>query len=276
MDARLQVGLATLPDALEARAAAAQADYELQAVIGSVAIARASLLTILGEEPGLALNVQPLAELNVPDHIDDQAAAAIDRALEQRPELARRVAEKRAAEASIREARSAYLPTLTFQGEGGEVRAYGKQDLLDDTYAGPIEVWNTSLNLRWTLFDGGKREADLAHAHADERRAQAELDVSRDAVEQQVWVAYVNLQTAFRQRAAAATLLNAAKTSYDAALKSYTYGLRNTVDVVTAQRTLALAMSQDVAARAGVLTQFAAFGYRTGDLLHYGAGRRTP
>jgi outer membrane protein len=275
VEARLQVGLATLPDALEARAAAAQADYELQAVIGQVAIARAALLTILGEGPTQSLQVQSLDELNVPDHLDDQSAAALDRALAQRPELARRIAEKRAASASIRQARAAYLPTLDFQGEGGEVRAYGQQNLLPGTYAGPVEIWNTSLNLRWTLFDGGRREAQLARSHADERRAEAEIDATRDEIEQQVWIAYIDVQTALHQRAAAATLLDAARTSYDAALKSYTFGLRNTVDVVTAQRTLAQAVSQDVAARTGVLTQLAAFAYRTGDLLQQ-ASRKAP
>ena len=55
---------------------------------------------------------------------------------------------KRAQPSAICQARAAYLPTLNFQGEGGEIRAYGKQNLLPDTYAGPIEIWNTSLNLR--------------------------------------------------------------------------------------------------------------------------------
>ena len=77
-------------------------------------------------------------------------------------------------------------------------------------------------------------------------------------------------------RDAAAQLLSAAQTSYAAALKSYQLGLRNTVDVVTAQRTLAQALSTDVSARTGLLTELANFSYRTGDLLQSAARKAHP
>lgn len=276
VEARLAVGLATLPDALEARAAAAQAEYELQAAIGQVDIARGDLLSVLGASPLGRLNVQPLDQLHLPDKLDADVEAAVERSMAQRPELGQHVAEKNAASAGIRQARSAFLPTVNFQGYGGEIRAYGQQDLLPSTYAGPVEVWDTSLQLRWELFDGGRREGELARAHAEERRAQAEIDHTRDIVEDQVWNAYVNVRTAFHQRDAATALLNAARTSYNAALRSYQLGVRNTVDVVTAQRALAQALSTDVTARTDLLTQLAAFAYRTGDLLRSPPRKATP
>jgi outer membrane protein TolC len=70
VDARLTVGLATLPDALEARAAAAQANFTLQAAIGDVDIRRGDLLSLLGAAPSERLQVQPLAD---PDHFDIEA-----------------------------------------------------------------------------------------------------------------------------------------------------------------------------------------------------------
>src|ERR1700739_4536408 len=45
---RLANGLATLPDMLEARSATAQADYDLQAIIGAEEIARGDLATAVG------------------------------------------------------------------------------------------------------------------------------------------------------------------------------------------------------------------------------------
>lgn len=267
VEARLAVGLATLPDALEARAAAAQADFTLQAAIGDVDIARGDLLSLLGSSPLQPLAVQSLKDLALPDHLDTDVKEDVSRALRQRPELGEQVAARDSARAEIRGAHSAFLPSLEFQGQGGEVRAYGRQDLLNDTYAGPLEEWNVNLNLRWTLFDGGRRFAELARAHAAEQQAQANIDETRDEVEQQVWTAYVSLRTAFSQRDAAAALLSASQTSYNASLKSYQLGLRNTVDVVTAQRTLAQALSSDVAARTDLLTQLANLARRTGDLL---------
>lgn len=271
VEARLAVGLATLPDALEARAAAAQANFTLQAAIGDVDIARGDLLSLLGASPLQPLEVQSLNELALPTHLDTEVTDDVERALRQRPELGEQVAARDAARAEIRGARSAFLPTLDFQGQGGEIRAYGRQDLLNDTYAGPLEEWNVNLDLRWTLFDGGRRTAELARAHAAEQEAQANIDETRDEVEQQVWTAYVSLRTAFAQRDAAAALLTASQTSYDASLKSYQLGLRNTVDVVTAQRTLAQSLNSDVAARTELLTQLANLARRTGDLLQSAA-----
>ncbi len=276
VEARLAVGLATLPDALEARAAAAQADFALQSAIGDVDVARGDLLSLLDASPTDKLEVQSLAELTLPSRLDTDAELEIKRALAQRPEIGEEVAARDAARAEIRAAHSAFLPQLQFQGQGGEVRAYGQQDLLHDTYVGPAEEWNVNLNLNWTLFDGGRRIADLARAHADERRAQANIDETRDAVEQQVWTAYVSLRTAFSQRDAAAALLSASQTSYSASLRSYQLGLRNTVDVVTAQRTLAQALSSDVTARTGLLTQLANLAYRTGDLLQSATRKAKP
>jgi outer membrane protein len=271
VDARLDVGLATLPDALEARAAAAQANFNLQAAIGAVDTSRGDLLSLLGAAPSDPLQVQPLADIPTPPQITPNLHDATEQALDQRPELGQLTAERQAAEARIRAARSAFLPTLTFDGQGGQVRAYGRQNQLNDVYAGPLEEWNVNLNLKWELFDGGRRTSQLAQAHADQRRAQAQIDETRDTVEQQVYTATVSLRTAFFQRDAAKTLVDASQASYDAALKSYQLGLRNIVDVVQAQRTLAQALSADVTARATLLTQLANLAYRTGDLLQSAA-----
>src|SRR5260370_354452 len=63
---RLNHGLATLPDLLEARSATAQAEYELQAVLGAEEIAYGNLATALGTTPQPAIRVPPLRELTVP------------------------------------------------------------------------------------------------------------------------------------------------------------------------------------------------------------------
>jgi outer membrane protein TolC len=276
VDARLTVGLATLPDALEARAAAAQANFNLQAAIGDVDIRRGELLSLLGATASEHLQVQPLAEIPTPEHMDIDVHEATERSLSLRPEIGEQTAERVGARAEIRAARSALFPTLRFQGQAGEFRAYGKQDLFPELYVGPQGEWNVNVSLEWDLFDGGRRSSQIAAARADEKRAQARIDQIRDEVEQQVWTAYVTVRTAFYQRDAAAALLSASQTSYNAALKSYQLGLRSTVDVVSAQRILAQALSSDVAARTTLLTELAHFAYRTGDLLQSASRKSHP
>src|SRR5206468_9939045 len=79
------------------------------------------------------------------------------------------------------------------------------------------------------------------------------------------------LPISLRQREAATALLEAAGRSYDAALESYNYGLRNLLDVTAAQRTLAQARSTDVLARTQVLTTLAALAFRAGDSIQSNA-----
>jgi outer membrane protein TolC len=122
-----------------------------------------------------------------------------------------------------------------------------------------------SLSLNWTVFDGGARRSRLAQAEADIRSAEADLSVTRDRIEDEVWTAYSGLNTAFRQREAAAALLDSATQSYAAALESYNYGVRNLLDVTAAQRVLAQARSADVSARTQVLTALADVAFRAGD-----------
>ncbi len=172
--ARLENGLATKPDELEATAARAQADFDLQAAIGAVDIARGDLATALGVDPGTVFTVEGIDQLKLPSSIADSVDQEIDRAFSQRPDLLQQLARLRAANASIKQARSDYFPTLSFSGDGGMVRAYGQQDLLPGSYA-QGETWTAQLELRWKLFDGARREYRIAQANArQEGRAGAD------------------------------------------------------------------------------------------------------
>lgn len=266
---RLDHGLATKPDVLEATASRAQAQYDLQAAIGAEEIAYGELATVMGLPPDTTLHVQTVNDLKMPGELTESVDAAIDRAFAQRPDLKEQLARLRAADATIKQARSAYFPTLSFNGNGGLSRQYGQQDqeiLMPPAYASG-EVWNASLGLQWTLFDGTRREHEIAQAKAEKAATQAEIDSLRDEIANQVWAAYSNVKTALRQQQAAAALLASADQSYAAARESYSYGVRNLLDVVAAQKALAQASAEDVTARTQLLLQVANLAFRTGDLL---------
>jgi outer membrane protein TolC len=264
--ARLANGLATKPDQLEAAAASAQADYDLQAAIGTVDIARGDLATAVGFAPGAIFKIQDIDQLQLPSAIADSVDQEINRAFSQRPELLQQLARLRADDASIQQAKSSYFPSLSFEGDGGLARAYGQQDLIPGSYA-QGEVWNAQLNLRWTLFDGARREYSIAQAEHDKSMTQAQIDALRDQIANEVWAAYSDMRTALRQQKAAAALLTASNQSYEAAQESYGYGVRNLLDVVSAQKALAEARSEDISARTQLLLQVTNLAFRTGDLI---------
>jgi outer membrane protein TolC len=267
-EARLQLGLATLPDVLEARSAAAQADYDLQAAIGATDIAHGDLATALGVSPTSQFQVESIQSLTIPENLTDTVEVSIDRALAQRPDLMQRVEDLRATGAEIKAAKTNYLPTLSINGAAGLAKTYGEQDQMPGIYSPNQETWEARLSLSWNLFDGWARENRLARAKVEQKQAAAEVDAIRDQVENQVWTAYSTARTALRQQKAAAALLAAATESYNAALQSYSYGVRSQIDVVSAQRALAGARTADVNARTQLLTGVAALAFQTGDLLY--------
>jgi outer membrane protein len=261
---RLNNGLATLPDVLEARSATAEAEYELQAVLGAEQVAQGDLATSLGTSPTIAILVQPLKDLPIPDAVADSVEAAIDRALTQRPDLLQQVAQIRSANARVKEARAAFYPVMNVNARPIGQSSYAMQQTFPWGHTAGL-TGELTLNLNWTVFDGGARRNSLAQAQANERAAQAQVNTARDQIADQVWAAYSNLNTAFRQHKSAEALLEASSESYDAALESYNYGLRNFLDVTAAQRTLAQARSADVFARTQVLAAFVDLAFRTGD-----------
>jgi outer membrane protein TolC len=127
---RLNNGLATLPDVLEARSATAQAEYELQAVLGTEQIAQGNLATALGVSPTATIHVETLKELPTPNSIGDSVDLAINRAFAQRPDLMRLAAEIRSSNARVKEARATYYPSLSVNVNPVAQSLYGLQQTL--------------------------------------------------------------------------------------------------------------------------------------------------
>ena len=272
---RLTNGLATLPDVLEARSATAQAEYDLQSVLGAEEIARGDLATAVGTSASVSIRVQPLDQLPTPDSIGETVEETIDRAFAQRPDLMQQAAEIRTANARLKEARAAYYPTLGVNVSPAIPSLYGIQQPFHWSHTADL-TGSLSFNLNWTVFDGGARKSRAAQAQADIHAAEAQTNLKKNQVADEVWTAYSNLNTAFRQHRTAIALVEAASQSYDAALESYKYGLRNLLDVTAAQRSLAQARSADVFARTQVLTAVAELAFATGDSIQVNRGRSHP
>jgi outer membrane protein TolC len=272
---RLRNGLATLPDVLEARSATAQAQYALQAVLGAEEIARGDLATSLGTSATTFIRVQPLSEVPTPESVADSVEQAIKRALEQRPDLQAQFAQIQLAEAERKTARAAYYPKMTVNATPNVQSLYFWQQQAPWGHTASLNG-DLTFSLNWTVFDGGARRSRVSEAEARIREAEAQVSATRDRIEDQVWTAYSNLKTAFRQREAATALLTSATESYRASLESYNFGVRNLLDVTNAQRVLAQARSTDIFARTQVLAALADLVFRTGDAIQPGARRTRP
>jgi outer membrane protein len=263
---RRKNGLATVPEVLEAKAATAKAAYDVQSTIGAEKVGIGNLARAITANPVKPLKVEPLDQLRVPDALDQSVEDAIKTAFKDRPDLHADQARVRAAQAEVKHAQTSYYPSLTFSGSKGWIRGFGEQYGFPGTYAS-TRNYAAILGLKWTVFDGFRRESSISQAKAEEKVATQEVHDRQDEIVNEVWNDYANAATALEQKQAAAALLSASSESYSAALESYKDGVRNFLDVLAAEDALAQARSIDVIARTQVLQTFTDLQFGTGDLL---------
>ncbi len=267
VEARLANGLATLPDVLEARSATAQARYELASIQGLEAIARGGLATALGASPAAEFHVENTSGSALPVAAEEPIETIMTRAIGQRPDLLAQVASVRSADAEIKRARSAYYPQFDVSADWGHTNGFGEQKNFGASAQSEIYPYQAQLRITWDVFDGGARRNELVRAQSEAREARAQVALSRDQIEDEIWTSYTNLKTSQQQQEAANALLEAAQQSYESATEAFQAGVRTFIDVTTAQRTLARARSAQATARIQLLSNYADFAFRAGDPL---------
>lgn len=277
-EAQLANGRATLPDVLDARAGTARAEYELEAAIGEEQAARVALREAVGVEPSDEIHIEtPAIEQDGPDAASS-IAELVETAELERPDLAALVARLRASEQDVKAARSAYWPTVEFNGKGSVQALWPSVSKQDGSALGDTTqfVWNTGVSIHWDFFDGGARRSEALAKASQQREASENLRAQREEVIRATWTAYVQYRTALRRQQAARALLTAADTSYQSSLEAYNYGVKNLIDLVHAESQLAEARLADVEAGTALLTSVANLGYTTGTLLRQASPSQQP
>jgi len=265
-EAQLANGRSTLPDVLNARAEASQAVFDLESADGDEKIARVTLTEALGVEPSPEITIDGEKNAPLPDALTMPIDALIARAMAERPDLLAKATEIRAADDAIRSARSEYLPRVVLAANGAQTSIWPTSDY---GQLGPASepTWSGALEVEWRLFDGGARRNELAEARSKKREAQDDLREQRDRATREVWTAYIGFRAALSKEQAAVALLDSANSSYSASLEAYKYGVKNLIDVVTAERQLAQARLSGVSARSQLFLDAVDLEFTTGNLL---------
>jgi outer membrane protein TolC len=269
-EAQLANGRATLPDVLNARAATAQAAYDLEASVGAEAEARVLLRETLGVAPSDEIAVVAPEAAPLPSEISSSVANLVELAMQNRPDLKDLSERLNSASAQLKAARSGNRPSFQLEASGAQSAIWPTVDYGALGNANQT-VWSVGLKFQWSLFDGGQRRNEIRLADAQRHQAQEALREKQNQVGREVWTAYVQFRTAVRQQEAAETLLASAATSYDASLDAYRYGVKNLVDLVAAENQLAQARLAHVQSHSNLLVSAVNLDYKTGNLL-----RQTP
>jgi outer membrane protein len=263
---RLSNGLATLPDVLNARAETSQAVFDEESADGDEKIARVTLTEVVGADPSPDIAIDSQKSAPLPERLTMSIEALIDRAMKDRPELMAQALRIRSAEAGIRAARAEYKPQIVLSGSAAQTSIWPSADY---GVLGPASepTWTAELGVHWRIFDGGVRKNELLIAESKRREAEDELTTIDDETTREVWTAYIAFRTALRKHDAALALLESANTAYSASLDAYKYGVKNLVDVVTAENQLARARLSNVSARSELFLEAVNLEFATGNLL---------
>lgn len=225
--------------------------------------AEAELALTLGMPANRPLTIESLEQQPVPQELAAAVDTLIDTALAQRPDLAARVADLRAADAAVAKAKAEFLPSVGFRSHYSEAAwdyTYGNSPRFHSnqpTYA-------TVFTFNWDIFKGGDRVNAVREAEADSRTARAALATTELDAIAEVWRAYYDYRAALRKLDFAVALLAASQEAYDANLKTYGVGLSNIVELLTAERDLAAARYTLIQSRAELLTTAARVAYAVG------------
>jgi outer membrane protein len=267
-EARLANGRATVPDVLNARAETAQAAFDLETADGDEKIARVTLAEAIGIEPTPDISIDARRNAPLPRALGLPIDQLIERAMGDRPDLMAQMLDVQRADAEIRAAESEYKPKFELSAKAAQTMGWPTLVYPPGQlgYAN-VTTWSAALTAEWTIFDGGARKNRTALVESEKRQAVDELRDKRDQAQREVWSGYIAFRTALRQEEAAVALLEAAQTSYSASLDAYNNGVKNLVDVVTAEKQLALARLSSVAARSRLFTQAVQLEFVTGNLL---------
>lgn len=246
---RLQVGLAPITDALEAKA---QYDISRAATIGfetALSDAREALTEITGQPienfKGLASDFAPTA----PSPVD--VDAWVKMAVDQNPQIRAQQLALDATNHDVDTARAGHLPTLTFNASYGDFAQWGQFG--SNGFAFPATSTSHgptySLVLQVPIFSGFAVSSHVRQALALRDAAADTLEQTRRSIIRQARNAYHATVAGLTEIEARKQALLSARTALEATQTGMEVGTRTIVDVLISEQTLFLAQRDYAHAR---------------------------
>ncbi len=262
---RTGVGLAS--DVLRARVHLASAESRKVTAESRLALAQAALGLSMGEGGGTRVDATlpppPLPESGaLPERIAAVRANRMDlRAFSLR--LAN-------AETSVTLGKADYLPTV---GVTGAYRIDGQ----DGIFSPDNRTWRIGVGLTWNLFDGLRREAEVAKASAETGKARERYREAEDLAAFQVTQAYLAVEEAASRLEIARASVAAASEGARLVASRYGNQLARMIDLLDAQSALNAARADQVGAEHDLMQSRARLELASGTLLPWAsAGSGAP
>ena len=225
-----RAGTTAAIDVLRARVELEQEQQQLITQENQVAKDKLALGRVIGLPSGQQFTIadpEPYSALAAMD--PDQA---LHTAFEQRADLRSAQASVRAAQNSVSAARGQRYPSLGVAADYGAVGT-----TLDNSHG----TFTFQAFAKFNIFDGGRISADVVQARATLKQRQDELADLRGQIDYQVRAALLDLESAARQVTVARSNLDLANQTLSQAQDRFKSGVTDTIEVVQAQGSVAVA-----------------------------------
>jgi outer membrane protein len=237
--ARLSAGAASQFDVLQAEVAVANAEQTLVVAQAGVATAQASLNATLNLPQDTSLE---LTDTLTPRPVTATLDAAIVQGLRDRPDLLALRSRIVAAQAGIDLASSGTQPTVGLGAGYGVSNANGVTPYVYGN-------WSVTLSATMAVFDGGITEAKVREAQYQVDQLKTREAQVRQQIELDVRLAWLGLDQAAGQLAAATKAVEQGRESARLAAARYSAGVGTQLELLSAQSALAQAELSLAAAR---------------------------
>jgi outer membrane protein TolC len=236
-----------------------RADVQLARARQTVVIAeRAERVSVAALNRAIGLNVSAPTEVvdrTAEPTFDLTLAECLQRAVENRREFQVTQREIEVAQEGVRVARAEFTPRFFVQGvvagEDGHKVHHGTTE-------------SGTVNIAWSLFQGGQRLGQLNTADASLRQAAAQAQLVCDTIAFEVNEAYRDIEAARQDIALARPAITQARENLRIVTRKYATGDATPTDIVDAENSLVRALQDYYTAQYAYLAALARMDYATG------------
>jgi len=268
-------GKRPVADLYQQQAERASAEYDLISATHTSELLKLNLLEIMDLPPDtlITLSTESAAgiirqRLPIPESVADSMAAAA----ENRTDVLAARANLRAADASIRAARSGYWPTVSLNTEAGTSYSSSMTASFNDQIGSDNPYASLGVSISLPLMDRHATRNAVAVAELQERRLALAIRDIEDQVISDIRRAFLEYQTAEEQRASAEKKVIYARQALESFEQRYVVNAATLLEVIQARAVLLSAQYDTISAETNLLKKHVALAYSQGTLGNIIAG----
>ncbi|SJZ30249.1 TolC family protein [Selenihalanaerobacter shriftii] len=221
--AHFEAGTALKTDVLQTKVRKSEMEEKLLQVKNNLELAKVRLKNLLEVDGNKELK---LAEaIKVPD-VDLSLQEVLDYALNNRADLMATKYEVKKASQGIELAETKDDPSLVFTGKSKK----SGSDAIPDG-----DAWSATVNMKWSLYDGGESDSGVKQAKENLVAAKATLHQQEQAIDLEVREKFLNLEVNRKQILTAQERIEIAKENLRLAELRYREGVATNTEVIDAQ-----------------------------------------